>query len=161
MSAGSRVTVALVLASFTSFHVAEILCTLSCLTSPASWLYNSLLHLHHSERLEPEPPQSQSRNGRTTARSNATGPQHHTSRAPVAHTAAPVPARTRQHRPRNTTNISEDEVVVDAIFSAHSDGLMVILRHASTPSGGAQPAQPATQVARPSKKSGIMSSSSK
>jgi len=113
------------------------------------------------ERLEPEPPQPQSRHGRTTARNSATGPQHHTSRAPVAHTAAPVPARTRQHRPRNTTNTSEDEVVVDAIFSAHSDGLMVILRHASTPSGGAQPAPPATQAARPSKKSGTSSSSSK
>lgn len=158
MSAGSRAMVALVLASFTSFRVAEILCTLSCLTSLASWLDNSFLH--RSERLEPEPPQPQSRHGRTTARSNASGPQHHTPRAPVAHTAAPVPARTRQHRPRNTTN-TEDEVVVDAIFSAHSDGLMVILRHASTPSGGAQPAQPATQVARPSKKSGTTSSSSK
>ncbi|KAF8491237.1 hypothetical protein F5888DRAFT_1076548 [Russula emetica] len=96
------------------------------------------------ERLEPEPPQPQSRPGRTAARSSA-GVPHHTPRVSVPHTAAPGPARSRHHRPRPTTNNSEVEVVVDAIFSAHSDGLMVILRHASPPSGGAQLAAPAAR----------------
>ncbi|KAN0118617.1 hypothetical protein V8E52_005040 [Russula decolorans] len=107
------------------------------------------------ERLEAEPPQPQSRPGR---RSNA-GVPHHTSRAPVSHTAAPEPARLRHHRPRPTTSNSEVEVVVDAIFSAHSDGLMVILRHASAPSGGAQLANPTAPAARPSKTVSSTSSS--
>lgn len=59
---------------------------------------------------------------------------HHTSRAPVPHTAAPEPLRPRHFRSRVLENTA-DEIVVDAIFSAHSDGLMVILRHASPPSG--------------------------
>ncbi|KAL4250589.1 PAS domain-containing protein [Abortiporus biennis] len=54
------------------------------------------------------------------------------------HTPRPLrespPMSTRQHktapRPRATTNASED-IAVDAIFSAHSDGLMVILRYAT------------------------------
>jgi len=110
------------------------------------------VHLDRSERMEPEPPQPQPRHGRPGARSSAGGPQPHTSRAPVAHTAAPMPARSRQPRSRPAANIVEDEIVVDAIFSAHSDGLMVILRHASNPSGGAQPAKLApTAVTGPSK----------
>ena len=53
---------------------------------------------------------------------------------------------------------------MDAIFSAHSDGLMVILRHASAPSGGAQPAKSApaaaAAMAGPSKSWQLASSSS-
>src|SRR6266566_3091367 len=148
MSAGSQATAALVLASSSCFRAAEILCTSSYPTPfPESLLYNSFLRLRRSERLEPEPPQPQSRPGR---RSSA-GVPHHTSRAPAPHTAAPEPAHSRHHRPRHTTNNSEVEVVVDAIFSAHSAGLMVILRHASAPSGGAQLAKPDAPAARPSK----------
>ncbi|KAI0271781.1 hypothetical protein BGY98DRAFT_922816, partial [Russula aff. rugulosa BPL654] len=99
------------------------------------------------ERMEPEPPQPQSRSGHTAA-SGSAGVPHLTPRAP--HTAAPVP-RLRPHRPLPTTNNSEVEVVVDAIFSAHSDGLLVILRHASPPSGGAQSPNPAAPAARSSK----------
>ncbi|KAH9959766.1 hypothetical protein BC827DRAFT_437176 [Russula dissimulans] len=116
------------------------------------------------ERLEPEPPQPQQRHGGRTASRNA--PQHHTPRASGVHTAAPAPLRQRQPRPRATVNTSEDEVVVDAIFSAHSDGLMVILRHASTPSGAAQPAKQPAKPASPQSttgpsKSGPSSSSSR
>ncbi|KAI0269959.1 hypothetical protein BC834DRAFT_864207 [Gloeopeniophorella convolvens] len=71
------------------------------------------------------------------------------------HTAAPVPARERP-RPR-TTVTQDDEILVDAIFSAHSDGLMVILRYASpstVPAPGRSPPAPApaaTRAAGPSR----------
>jgi hypothetical protein len=85
---------------------------------------------HPSERLEPESPQPSPRHGR-----RGSAAQH---MPRTSHTAAPAPVRQRQQRSRATVNTAE-EVVVDAIFSAHSDGLMVILRHASSPSGGSQP----------------------
>ncbi|KAI9460269.1 hypothetical protein F5148DRAFT_1217146 [Russula earlei] len=110
------------------------------------------------ERLEPEPPQPQPRHGRTAGRSSAAITQHHTSRSSVAHTAAPAPVRQRPPRARAPASSAEDEVVVDAIFSAHSDGLMVILRHASSPAGGAQPTKPAASI-NVSSKSGSSPSS--
>ncbi|KAH9985044.1 hypothetical protein BJV74DRAFT_847579 [Russula compacta] len=109
------------------------------------------------ERMESEPSQSQPRNGgRTGPRSGsgssnsrssvAMSQHHHTSRAPVPHTAAPEPLRPRHPRSR-AGNTAEAEIVVDAIFSAHSDGLMVILRHASPPSvAGGAPHQPQPAV---------------
>jgi len=112
------------------------------------------------ERMEPEPPQPQPRHGRS-GRSGAGGPQPHSSRA-VAHTAAPAPVRPRQPRPRPTASVAEEEVAVDAIFSAHSDGLMVILRHGSTPAGSAPSARPAPIVAAgPSNSRQLTSSSSR
>jgi hypothetical protein len=70
-----------------------------------------------SERMEAESPQPQPRHGRPGARSSAGVNQPHTSRG--VHTAAPAPGRSRQSR-RPAVNIVEDEIVVDAIFSAHS-----------------------------------------
>ncbi|KAI0248650.1 hypothetical protein BJV78DRAFT_1131005 [Lactifluus subvellereus] len=101
----------------------------------------------------------QPRHGRTTGRRSVGSSQHHTSRASVPHTAAPEPVRRGQQRQRATANTAEEEIVVDAIFSAHSDGLMVILRHGSPPSGGAQ--SPKSAVAEGSSKSGSSSSSAK
>ncbi|KAI0322388.1 hypothetical protein OF83DRAFT_1161242 [Amylostereum chailletii] len=46
-----------------------------------------------------------------------------------SHSAAPVP-QTSRHRARISP--VSDEMNVDAIFSAHSDGLMVIIRHTAT-----------------------------
>ncbi|EIM85752.1 uncharacterized protein STEHIDRAFT_168836 [Stereum hirsutum FP-91666 SS1] len=47
-----------------------------------------------------------------------------------SHSAAPSSATSRVRR-RLPSSTEESEMAVDAIFSAHSDGLMVILRHAS------------------------------
>ncbi|KAI0301203.1 hypothetical protein B0F90DRAFT_359072 [Multifurca ochricompacta] len=98
------------------------------------------------ERLEPEPPQPQTRHGRASARSSPAVSQHHTSRTSTVHsttTPASSPVRSRHHRPpRSTAAAVKEEVVVDAIFSAHSDGLMVILRHASSTSGAHQATSP-------------------
>jgi hypothetical protein len=115
---------------------------------------------HLSERLEPESQQPPPRHGRTAARGSVATSPHHTSRVSVVHTVAPAPARQRQQRPRAAVHTAEEEVVVDAIFSAHSDGLMVILRHASQPSGGAQPPKSAVPVAGLSKPGPSSSSSS-
>ena len=88
-----------------------------------------------SERLDAEsPPQAPTRPGRAP-RNNPLSSQQHVSRTS---SSASAPQRTtntsiRQRQPRQrVAAIAEDEVVVDAIFSAHSDGLMVILRHASS-----------------------------
>ncbi|KAI0064086.1 hypothetical protein BV25DRAFT_1801058 [Artomyces pyxidatus] len=83
------------------------------------------LHGRDSRCAQPDspPPQRQRRNQ----------PQVHT-HSSRTHTAAPGsgpgsgPARPRV---RGRVPSSDQEMTVDAIFSAHSDGLMVILRHAS------------------------------
>ena len=83
-----------------------------------------------SERLEPEtPPQAPSRHGRTAPR-NTSASQQNVSRTSAPHrTTSSIRQRPTRQR---IAAVGEDEVVVDAIFSAHSDGLMVILRHASS-----------------------------
>ena len=76
--------------------------------------------VHFSER-EPDPPPSRQRYaGRGSTQ---------TSRAPHPHSAAPAP---QSSRPRANLARPGQEMEVDAIFSAHSDGLMVIIRHAAT-----------------------------
>lgn len=99
------------------------------------------------ERLEPEsPPQAPPRHGRTAPRNNPVS-QQHASRTSAPHRTTTSSIRQRPARQR-VVAIAEDEVVVDAIFSAHSDGLMVILRHASSvPSPGAgQPSRSASST---------------
>ncbi|KAI9450425.1 hypothetical protein BJY52DRAFT_1125929 [Lactarius psammicola] len=94
------------------------------------------------ERMEPESPPQTTRSGRAGSR-NSPGSQQHGSRtSAAAHRAAASPMAHRPTRQRIAA-IVEDEIVVDAIFSAHSDGLMVILRHAfsTTSSGAGQPAR--------------------
>ncbi|KAA1469723.1 hypothetical protein DENSPDRAFT_835381 [Dentipellis sp. KUC8613] len=68
-------------------------------------------------------PQPRQRHGRDSNSSSS----HPTSSRSHAHSAAPS-ARPRV-RARGASH--EQEMLVDSIFSAHSDGLMVILRHAS------------------------------
>ncbi|TFY71079.1 hypothetical protein EVG20_g1938 [Dentipellis fragilis] len=68
-------------------------------------------------------PQPRQRHGRDSNSSSS----HPSSSRSHAHSAAPS-ARTRV-RARGASH--EQEMLVDSIFSAHSDGLMVILRHAS------------------------------
>lgn len=155
MSADSPATVVLALASSTCFLEAEILCTFFVgILYPRSCADDAN---YTSERLEPDSPPPPPRHGRTTGRNSTGSSQHHTSRTSGPHTAAPEPMRSRgQHRPRATVNTAEEEIIVDAIFSAHSDGLMVILRHASPASGGAQP--PKSAAAAGSSKSGSLPS---
>ncbi|KAH9168995.1 hypothetical protein EDB89DRAFT_2073415 [Lactarius sanguifluus] len=97
------------------------------------------------ERMEPESPPQTSRHGRTAPRNSPATQQQHTSRTSGARGASSS-TRQRPQRQQRTAAIVEDEIVVDAIFSAHSDGLMVILRHASvaSSSGAGQPARSAS-----------------
>ncbi|KAI0042403.1 hypothetical protein FA95DRAFT_1610236 [Auriscalpium vulgare] len=79
------------------------------------------LHGRDSSDKQPEsPPQRQRLGGRPMPG------QVHAARS--SHSAAPGSARPRV---RARTSTSDQEMPVDAIFSAHSDGLMVILRHAA------------------------------
>ncbi|KAF8264377.1 hypothetical protein EI94DRAFT_1738581 [Lactarius quietus] len=107
------------------------------------------------ERLEPEsPPQAPSRHGRTAPRNNPVSQQHVPRTS--AHRTTTSSIRQRPARQR-VAAIAEDEVVVDAIFSAHSDGLMVILRHASSvPSPVAsQPARSVSNIASTSTETSV------
>ncbi|KAI9443535.1 hypothetical protein H4582DRAFT_2072567 [Lactarius indigo] len=91
------------------------------------------------ERMEPESPPQTSRHGRPPPRNSPANQQPRNSGARGASSSM----RQRPQRQQRTAAIMEDEIVVDAIFSAHSDGLMVILRHGSSPSssGTGQPAR--------------------
>ncbi|KAF9013153.1 hypothetical protein BDQ17DRAFT_1342857 [Cyathus striatus] len=73
------------------------------------------------------------------ARQGSTNGHHHHGRARAARTASTASASAASGRRNINTRLSPTEIitnapqiVVDAIFSAHSDGLMVILRRAET-----------------------------
>ncbi|THH10813.1 hypothetical protein EW146_g8258 [Bondarzewia mesenterica] len=73
-----------------------------------------------SDRHPDPPPSRRDRHGAHGSRGSAS--RSH------SHSAAPAPSRPRL---RNRGSSNNQELAVDSIFSAHSDGLMVILRHAS------------------------------
>ncbi|TFK63045.1 hypothetical protein BDN72DRAFT_339602 [Pluteus cervinus] len=75
----------------------------------------------------PEPPPSRHRHG-----SSASGGHTSKSRASKSRPAPTSRSRPPTHSP--VTDSNSPQISVDAIFSAHSDGLMVILRRAPLPS---------------------------
>ncbi|KIM40901.1 hypothetical protein M413DRAFT_445672 [Hebeloma cylindrosporum] len=75
----------------------------------------------------PEPSPARKRNGSTSHKAN--GRRHHSRATPTMISARP--RQTAHSPPRPSVNDTSEQIDVDAIFSAHSDGLMVILRRAS------------------------------
>ncbi|KZT18610.1 hypothetical protein NEOLEDRAFT_1143198 [Neolentinus lepideus HHB14362 ss-1] len=75
-----------------------------------------------------DPPASRHRQGPRERDRVRLGTTHHST---TSGRSSSNSARTRGGRNRGASDPSGEEIVVDAIFSAHSDGLMVILRRAT------------------------------
>lgn len=81
----------------------------------------------------PEPSPTRYRHGSTSRGStgrHGVGRNHNTSQYHPP--SRPIPnGRSARHPSHSPTDEDSEQFTVDAIFSAHSDGLMVILRRAS------------------------------